>query len=364
MDTPTSSKRYSRPRSRALLVNGAAFVVVVAGISAAKILISPLLLAIFLAIILAPLLYRLRQAGVSAVLAILLLVLVILGVEIGVATLIGTSLADFSRGLPQYQAKLMERFREMLLWLNSYGVQIDEGVLQEHVNPGKIMGLIANSLNTMAALLANTLLILFTFAFIMLEAAGFPNKLKAISGDANFSLDHFRAISLGVHRYLIIRTLNSIVTGILVSNMLLFYDIQYAAMWGLVAFFLNFVPNIGSIIASVPGMLLALVQFGPGKALIVVFWYLVINNVISNVLEPRMLGVRVGLSTLVVFTSMIFWGWVLGPVGMLLSVPLTMTCKIALAGNDGTRWIAILLGTDHEAEHALRERFEEGKRST
>jgi len=141
--------------------------------------------------------------------------------------------------------------------------------------------------------------------------------------------------------------------------MLRITGIEYAFMWGLLAFLLNFVPTIGSIIAAVPAVLLALVQFGLGKALMIVIFYLVINISISNVVEPRLLGQRVGLSTLVVFMSMVFWGWILGPVGMLLSVPLTITFKIAMEGSDETRWIAILLGTDRDAEKALAQMRDE-----
>jgi predicted PurR-regulated permease PerM len=121
-------------------------------------------------------------------------------------------------------------------------------------------------------------------------------------------------------------------------------------LWGLVAFLFNFVPNIGSIIAAVPALLLALVQLGPGPALAAGAGYLVVNIVMGNVVEPRFMGRGVGLSTLVVFLSLVFWGWVLGPVGMLLSVPLTMVVKLALEANPETRWIAVLIGPDVEPE--------------
>jgi AI-2 transport protein TqsA len=115
-------------------------------------------------------------------------------------------------------------------------------------------------------------------------------------------------------------------------------------LWGLLAFALNYVPNIGSIIAAVPAVLLSIVQLGVLKALVVAAGYAGINMVMGSFLEPRFMGRGLGLSTLVVFLSLLFWGWVLGPVGMLLSVPLTMTAKIALESRDDTRWIAVLLG--------------------
>jgi len=131
----------------------------------------------------------------------------------------------------------------------------------------------------------------------------------------------------------------------LVTIWLLILGVDFAMLWGLLAFFFNFVPNIGSIIAAIPPVVLAIVQ--PGMGLGVATWvaigYALINIVIGNVVEPRVMGRGLGLSTLVVFLSLIFWGAVLGPVGMLLSVPLTIIARIILAGHERTRWIAILL---------------------
>lgn len=124
------------------------------------------------------------------------------------------------------------------------------------------------------------------------------------------------------------------------------FGIDYALLWGVLAFLLNFVPNIGSIIAAVPAVLLALIQLGPFSALMTAMGYLIANMVMGNIIEPRYMGKGLGLSTLVVFLSLVFWGWVLGPVGMLLSVPLTMLMKIALESSDETRWLAILMGPD------------------
>jgi AI-2 transport protein TqsA len=113
------------------------------------------------------------------------------------------------------------------------------------------------------------------------------------------------------------------------------------------------VPNIGSILAAIPAVLLALVQLGPGSALVVLLGYLTVNMVIGNVIQPRLMGRDVGLSTLAVFLSLILWGWLLGPVGMLVSVPLTSAIRLALHKNDSTRPIAIMLGTDKAAQELI-----------
>jgi predicted PurR-regulated permease PerM len=157
-------------------------------------------------------------------------------------------------------------------------------------------------------------------------------------------LGRFEFFINNVNHYMFIKTLVSLVTGLLVTVMVTILGVDLPLLWGLLAFALNFVPNIGSVIAGLPPVLLTLVQLGPLRALLVAIGYVVINLLIGSVLEPRFLGRGLGLSTLVVFLSLLFWGWLLGPVGMLLSVPLTMTAKIALDSREDTRWLAVLLG--------------------
>jgi predicted PurR-regulated permease PerM len=120
--------------------------------------------------------------------------------------------------------------------------------------------------------------------------------------------------------------------------------VDYPVLWGVLAFMLNFVPNIGSIIAAVPAVMLALVQWGVSSAVIVAAVYVAVQVMIGSIIEPKFMGRGLGLSTLVVFVSLVFWGWVLGPVGMLLSVPLTITVKLALDSKPETQWLGHLLG--------------------
>lgn len=336
-----------------MLLNTAAFVIIMAGIMSAKSLIIPFLLAAFLAVICGPPLYWLRTRGVPPFLTIILLVLILIAVEMVVARLVGSSLADFSRNLPLYQSRLKEILAGGIIWLQGHGIEVTDDVIVSQFDPGKIMGLAANTLNRMGALLTNTFMIIVTLVFILLEAAGFPDKLRAIAGDRNASLEEYAAITRGVNRYLVIKTSTSLATGILVAVALQIIGVDFAGMWGLVAFLFNFVPTIGSILAAIPAVLVALVQLGPGPAVTTIVCYLVINLIISNILEPRIMGTGVGLSPMVIFISMAFWGWILGPVGMLLSVPLTMILKIALQSDADTRWFAVLLGSNREAKRIL-----------
>ncbi len=337
-----------------MLMNLAAFVIIVAGIISAKSLILPFLLAIFLAIICAPPLFWMRKKGIPTIISILLLVFVLLGLEMLFASLIGSSIDEFSRNLPHYQVRLRELTGAFITWVKAQGFEISHDVLLKQLDPGKLMRLSANMLGSLTSLLTNTFMIILTLVFILSEAAGFPDKVRAMLGNRNAGLHEYGAIMQGVNKYLALKTMTSFATGALVTILLKILGVNFAIMWGLVAFLLNFIPTIGSIIAAVPAVLLALVQLGIISAAWVAGGYLFINVLIGNILEPKIMGSGIGLSALVIFVSMAFWGWVLGPIGMLLSIPLTMTCKIALAGNPETRWLALLLGSNRDASMELK----------
>jgi predicted PurR-regulated permease PerM len=217
-------------------------------------------------------------------------------------------------------------------------------VLTDYFDPGKAMKMAANTLAGLSGLLTNVFMILLTVIFILLEASGFPQKLRTALGDPEESMGQFRSVTESVNRYLALKTVFSLATGLTVAIWLAILGVDFALLWGLVAFLLNYVPNIGSIIAAIPAILLALIQLGVGPALLTCLGYVVVNVVFGSILEPKFMGRGLGLSTLVVFLSLVFWGWVLGPVGMVLSVPLTMIVKIAMESHEDTQWIAVMLG--------------------
>jgi len=328
-----------------LLVIAAAFVIVVAGMRAAEPILVPFLLSAFIAIISAPPLFWLRRRGLPMGVALLTVIAAILAIGFLMGALIGASVKDFSAALPVYQARLQEEIGALLAWLGGIGIEISDQFLLEYFDPGAAMRLVGSTLTRLGGLLTNAFLILLTVIFILFEASSFPTKLRKMLGSSNRSLADFDRAIDNVKRYMAKKTLMSLCTGICIGIWLAVLGVDYPLLWGLLAFLLNFVPNIGSIIAAIPAVLLAFVQLGVSSALFAALGFLVVNVVIGNVIEPRFMGRGLGLSTLVVFLSLVFWGWVLGPVGMLLSVPLTMTVKIALESNEDTRWIAILLGS-------------------
>ena len=336
------------------LILTAAFVIVVAGMKAASPILIPFLLSVFIAIISAPSMFFLQQKGLPTALALTVVISAVVIVLLLLAVLIGSSVDDFRQAMPQYQASLQAQLQPLISLMAKVGLNLSLDELQAYFDPSVVMKLVANTLSGLGGALTNGFLILLTVAFILTEASSFPAKLHKLLERPDRSLQGFDHFLDTVKRYMAIKTWLSLGTGVLVWLSLWLIGVDYPLLWGILAFLLNYVPNIGSIIAAIPAVLLTLIQLGWGFAAIVMVLYIAINVVIGNVIEPRLMGAGLGLSTLVVFLSLIFWGWVLGPVGMLLSIPLTMTVKIAMDNNDETRWIAVLLDSENvsEAENA------------
>lgn len=342
----------SATSSARLLLTAAAFVIVVAGMKASQEILVPFLLALFLAILGASPMFWLQKKGLPLWLALSTVVIGFLLAGVLLGGLVSSAVTDFSQNLPLYQSKLRGQFSAVTGWLEGLGVDAASLQLTEIFNPGAAMSLVGSLLNSLGGVLANGFLILLTVIFMLLEAGGFHNKIRYITGHCDITLGNLDKFTDNVRRYIAIKGWISLITGVFVTVALLIIGVDYPLLWGVIAFALNFVPNIGSFIAGVPAVLLALIQLGPVHALFTAGAYVVVNVLMGNVIEPRFMGRGLGLSTLVVFLSLLFWGWVLGPVGMLLSVPLTITAKIALDSREDTRWIAVLLGPDlaHEKE--------------
>ena len=352
-DVPPNSVGKKASSGARFLVNVAAFVIVIAGMRAAEPLLVPLILSVFFAIICAPPLFWMEEKKIPKGIAILIVIAAIIGLQVLVVAFIGTSVNDFTDNLPRYESRLQEETASIRKWLENKGAPKSNEAIFESFDLKAVFRLVGKTFVGVGGILSNTFLILITVIFMVMEASSFPNKLRAISGgDDGESLVNLKKIVNNIKHYMVIKTLVSLATGIFIAIWLLILRVDYPWLWGMLAFFLNFVPNIGSIIAAIPPALLAFVQFGWGKLLLTALGYVIVNVMIGNIIEPRFMGRGLGLSTLVVFVSLVFWGWVLGPVGMLLSVPLTMTAKIALESNDDTRWIAILLGSDVSAAPA------------
>ena len=342
------------PTKTSAIITLAAVVVIVAGMKAASALIVPFMIATFLALITVRPMLWLQANRVPTVLAALLIVLTILTALTVVGVVVGRSLAAFTAALPAYQEQLQGIMDGAVAFLAQY-TDSDQSVerVRDLINPGWAMGLAATLLNAVRDIMTNTLLITFTVIFILLEASSFPTKIDAAFGESARSLTGARQFLDDLGRYLGIKTLVSIVTGLLVWLLTWKLGLDFPRLWGMLAFLLNYIPTLGSIIAAVPAVLLALVQLGVPEATATAVGFMAINIAFGNFIEPRLMGYGVGISPLIVFVGLIFWGWVFGPVGMLLSVPLSMSLKLALENDERTRWVAVFIGSQRDAQHTL-----------
>lgn len=331
-DTPFSMlpKKSVVTGPNTFLLTAASLVIVLAGLKAAEELLVPLVFAAFLAILTAPAVIWLEQKRVPPWLAVSIVLLGVLVALAGLGTILGGSVNSFVAAIPRYQVRLNELLVTYANTFEFFGFTLQEDSLRQVANPSEVMSFVGELITQLAAMLSDTALILLTMVFILLEVASIPRKLRRALGDPHADLSRYASLAQEVKRYVVIKTYISAATGVLVGCFLHLLGVDFPVLWALVAFLLNYIPNIGSIIAAIPAVLLALIQFGLGAALVTASGYIVVNMVMGNMLEPRLLGRKLGLSTLVVFLSLIFWGWLWGPMGMLLSVPLTMIVKILL----------------------------------
>lgn len=331
------------------LITVAAFVIVVTGIKMAETLIVPCLLSVFIALIFSPLLAWLKKNKVPNGIAIFLVISCLVVAGWLISALIQSSVSDFRDSIPTYEIRLQELSGIFLYWLADLGLVFDINQMKNLLKPEAAVQLMGSTLTSFGSVLTNTFMILLTVIFILAEEIGFREKLQQATHKKASIDDGVSFFLKSVHSYLGIKTVLSLLTGILVTITLWLFGVDYPVMWGFFALLLNFIPTIGSIIAAVPAVLLSLIQLGSFTAVCVAFCYLIINVFIGNLLEPKLMGRGLNLSPLVVFLSLVFWGWILGPVGMLLSIPLTIMVKIALDNDKDTRWISIMLGPGNKS---------------
>ncbi len=329
----------------------ASVVVVLAGVKMASVIIVPFLLALFMATILSPFFLWLKKIGLGEVFALIIIVLFLLLIISLMVTLIGSSVQDFSQNVPLYEIKLRNDLSQIIDTLDKWGLHIPKEDFVNLFQTGNLMRYIANTLKSLGSLLTNSFMIILTITFMLMEISQFTAKIEQTNSN---SLIQLIEISDKIKHYILLKAATSAATGIIIAIILEIFGIHYAILWGLIAFALNFIPNIGSIIAAVPAIIMAIVQYNFTVAFFVMLSYLVVNIIIGSIIEPRILGRGLGLSTLVVFLSLIFWGWLLGPIGMLLSVPLTIMIKIALDTQPNTKWIATLLSSGGDVRHSAK----------
>jgi AI-2 transport protein TqsA len=308
----------------------------------------PFLLSIFIAMACSPIITWAKQHKLPRAVAVVLVILIIVVFGLILAGLVGQSMNEFSLNVPKYREQLVAEFAWVIGQLDTFNISVDKQQLLSYLDPGAAMNMATNLLSSLGGVLTDFLLILLIVVFMLFEAESVPKKIHIALDDPSMKIQQIDKFLVSVKNYLAIKTLVSLGTGLIIGLWLYFLGVDHFLLWAVLAFLLNYIPNIGSIIAAVPAVLLAFVQLGTATAGLTALGFVVSNMVMGNVVEPRYMGRGLGLSTLVVFLSLIFWGWLLGTVGMLLSVPLTMIVKIALESSPDTRWVALLLASDSD----------------
>jgi predicted PurR-regulated permease PerM len=340
------AEQINSSRGMRILIGAAALVIIIAGVSLAQSVVVLILLSFFLALLGTPPVLWLKEKHMPTGFAVLIVMAVMIAILLLISVQIGSSFSGFIDQLPLLQARIREQVLELSAYLRSKGFSGTQKILLDYVKPEMLLKHTASLLSGLSSVLSDLVLILLTVVFILLEVSSFPQKLRAVLGDPKQVFPQFTHFANDMKRYMVIKTLISLATGILIAFWLFILGVDYPILWGFLAFLLNYIPNIGSIVAAIPAVVLAIIQLGFGSAVLVAAGYIVVNFVIGNVIEPRLMGRKLRLSTLVVFLSLIFWGGLLGLVGAILSVPLTMALKFAFESSESTRWIAVLLGSE------------------
>ena len=339
--------------SKSAAVQIAAYLLIIAAMMYASSIITPILLALFVAVICAQPIRWLEKRKVPNGIAVLIVLLGILLLFFGMGEIIARTVSQFRSDLPSYEARFSELSKSIFASLHKLGLNISLDNLESSINTSKIMTYSAGFLSALGSIMSNTLLILFIVIFMLLEINSFKLKIQAIMKISGATAEYLNQIDQSIKNYLGLMTLISLITGVAIWLALTIIGVKYAILWGLLAFILNFIPNFGSIIASIPAIIFALIQLGVGGTIWTVVTYVTVNMVIGNVIQPAVMGKGLGLSSLIVFISLIFWGFIFGTVGMFLSVPLSMVIKIILEQHKSTKWIAIILGTEKEARDII-----------
>ncbi|MFD2189197.1 AI-2E family transporter [Pistricoccus aurantiacus] len=339
-----------------LIFSLAALVIIVAGMKAGASLLVPVLLALFITVVCTSPVHLLQKLGIGGRLSIL----ITLGLIILFFTLVGlllvNSFSTFNQQLPQISERLNDLYLDLLIFIAGLGVAIEPDQLTQWWDPSRGAELFQDVLSGVGTFIVQSMVVSFLAIFMLFETLNFRRTVWKALDDPAPSLRRFQEFSLTLRRYLAVKAAISLITGVLVWISCLLLGVGFPLVWATLAFALNFIPNIGSVLAAIPAVLFLLISPDGGfvEALILAGAYLLINVVLGNIVEPQLMGRALGLSTFVAFLSLVVWGWIFGVVGLLLSVLLTMTLKIALDSHPSTQWIARMLGPVEPAQEKNR----------
>lgn len=371
--TPEANRKRQQPYVNKLylkdgagvLLTLAAIIIVLLGLQQARSVVVPVMMASFLAIISYSITVALRRyLKFPHWLAVTFTVLVDSAIIYGIFMLIRFLAADMRATLQgDLIARFNDKYDEIMMPLDRIGIGDHARSLISA--PGDIFNaqVLLSLTQTLTGFMTTTTLVLVLMTFLLGETPLFRRNLDRLNTSPEGKEKVVRAV-MGIQRYLFIKTVASAVTGLLAWGLCAWMNVPFAFLWGLVAYLLNYIPTIGSIVAAIPPILLAMLLGTWGETFIVAGGYLAINSAIGNCLEPLFMGKEFGISTSVVLLSVLLWGWVLGPCGMLLAVPLSVLLKLAMENSQDLAWIAKLIddkGAAAQADNRASARTEEAR---
>lgn len=335
-------KKFSGSR---VIYTLASFIVLVAGLKAAKEILVPFVFALFLAFLGSAIVELLEKKRWPRGLAVAAVTLSLFLVITSMLWLFFNSMQSFVQQVPAYWEILEARVNELVMSLTD--APPPETNAKEDFDAVKET--FAAAAKGALSIFGSFMVVTFLLSFMLMEIRLVKDKLNNAFGE-RIMISRFEQMSDDVQRYMLIKTSTSALTGLMVAALVWTMGVPYFVLWGILAFFLNFIPIVGSAVAAVPPLILIGVDQGVTQFLILGFGYLIINNVISNLIEPIFLGKGLGLSPLVVFLSLLFWGYVWGPAGMLVSIPLAMLLKIVFEHSDDFHWVSVLMADKVQKE--------------
>ena len=329
-----------------ILVSAAAGLVVILGLRELAWLAAPILLALVIVVLVHPLHGWLRRRQVPPPVALGALLLVIYGVLVGVALIIAVSLAQLASVLPQYAAQTSELLRSVADWLAQFGIGREQARgLLSGADLNRLAGLLTDALGAVAGFGANLLFLLSLLLFLGIESTGITQRLAAMQHTRPRAAEALYGFAVKTRRFLAVTTVFAVVVGAADTLFLLWLGIPLALLWGVLAAACNYIPYVGFVIGLVPPALLALLEGGVRLMVVVIVVYILLNSLLTSLIPPYFVGDAVGMSITVTLISVVFWAWVLGPVGAILAIPLTLLVKAVLVDPDpAAAWAEGLIG--------------------
>jgi AI-2 transport protein TqsA len=347
------AERAGIPRALMLLLGAAAVVIVIAGLMAAAWLVAPILLALTIVIAVSPIQSWMRRRGMPGWSAVIVLLVVIFGVILGLVAVLVASVGQLAATLPQYSGRIDQMTTQVTQLLTRVGFDPSHAqqTARSSANLGQIADIIGGLLSGLSGALTSLVFILALLLFLIAEAGGASRRLDAIGADRPHMVTALNSFAGGTRRYLVVTAVFGLIVAVLDSIALGIMGIPLVILWGLLSFITNFIPNIGFIIGVVPPALLGLLVGGWQLGLAVLVVYCVLNAIVQSLIQPHFTGDAVGLSTTITFVALLFWAWVLGPLGALLAIPATLLVKAVLVDCDpGARWVEALIGASSPPE--------------